>query len=308
MKRLIQGLAMLVATSAFCAELKHFVLLGDTPYSARERQAFPGMLAEIVASTPDFIIHVGDFKLSKDPCSDALFEDRRRLFDTSPVPFIYLPGDNEWTDCKRWIAGHYSEEERLATIRQLFFSNPESLGKTRLPVERQSAVFPEHLRWRSGPVIFLTLNVPGPDNNIGRKTQAKSEFKTRNAAVIDWVKQGFALAHAEKRAAIVIAMQANPGFKEYAAGFPHRGFRELLDTLRDGALSFPGQVLLLQGDTHWQRVDHPLRVPGSNRRIANFTRAESFGYPFMGWVDITVDADDPAFFRFTPHPLPRHFP
>lgn len=307
MKRLFMVLATLVAASAFSADLKHFVLIGDTPYSARERQAFPGMMADIVASAPDFVIHVGDFKLSKDRCSDALFQDRLQLFDASPVPFIYLPGDNEWTDCKRLLAGHYDEEERLAKIRQLFFPSPRSLGKTQLPVERQSANFPEHLRWRYGPVIFLTLNVPGPDNNIGRQTQAKSEFKTRNAAVIDWVKQGFALAHAEKRAAIVIAMQANPGFKEYAAGFPHRGFRELLDTLRDGALNFPGQVLLLQGDTHWQRVDHPLYIPGSGQRIANFTRAESFGYPFMGWVDITVDAADPAFFRFATHPLPRHF-
>ena len=298
------ALTLLIAVSAAQADHWRFVLIGDAPYSDYERRAFPRMLEDIDDEAPDFVIHVGDLKHSKTRCSDAVFLDRRKVFDASRSPFIYLPGDNEWTDCKRLPAGHFDEVERLQKLREIFFAEPVSLGQKRIPLERQSAEWPEHLRWRHGPLLFLTLNVPGPDNNHGLGQAPTAEFSARNPAVIDWLKRGFALARQEKRAGIVIAMQANPGFKEFAQGLPNAGFRELLDTLRNETLKFPGQVLLLHGDTHWQRVDRPLYVPGSTRRIENFTRAESFGYPFLGWVKITIDDQDPTLFRFEPHSHP----
>ena len=125
------------------------------------------MLDIIAAEHPDFIVHAGDIKSSNRKCSDKIFLDRYALFNSSSVPFIYVPGDNEWTDCKRLGAGHFRETERLYKLRELFFAKPFSLGKTRIPVEQQSTAFPEHLRWRLGPVLFVSLNVPGPNNNAG---------------------------------------------------------------------------------------------------------------------------------------------
>jgi hypothetical protein len=61
-------------------------------------------------------------------------------------------------------------------------------------------------------------------------------------------------------------------------------------------------VLLVHGDTHWQRVDQPLRHPVTKLPVANFTRAETFGYPFMGWVEVIVDSDKPQLFHFKAHP------
>jgi hypothetical protein len=51
-------------------------------------------------------------------------------------------------------------------------------------------------------------------------------------------------------------------------------------------LAFKGEVLLVHGDTHWQRVDQPLRHSETKLPLANFTRAETFGYPVMGWVKV----------------------
>jgi len=297
MKRLLASLCVLFAFSVQ-AETWRFALIGDTPYSDRERRELPRMLRDIAAEQPSFIIHAGDIKSSSSKCSDEIFLDRHALFNASAVPFIYTPGDNEWTDCEHLVSGHFNELERLGKLREIFFAKPLSLGKTRIPVEQQSAAYPENLRWRLGPVLFVTLNVPGPNNNFGMGQKASSEFLARSPVVIDWLKQGFSSARRGKSAGIVIVMQGNPGLKHFAASFAHSGYRELLEVLRQETINFPGQVLLIHGDTHWQRIDHPLRHPETKKPITNFTRAETFGYPFMGWVNAVIDNETAEIFRF----------
>lgn len=290
-------LGLLLALSAR-AESWPFAVIGDTPYSNHERRELPIMLQKIAEEHPAFIVHAGDIKASDDKCSDRLFLDRFALFNSSAVPFIYVPGDNEWTDCKRVSAGHYSEAERLQKLREIFFAEPHSLGKTQIPVEQQSAEFAEHLRWQLGNVLFVSLNIPGPNNNFGVGRRASAEFLHRNPLAIEWLRQGFALARRKGYAGIVIVMQGNPGFKHYAKGLTHSGYRALLDALRQETIAYSGQVLLVHGDTHWQRIDHPLVNPTTKKPLANFTRLETFGYPFMGWVKVIIDSEDPALFRY----------
>lgn len=301
MKRLLAVLSLLLAAAAH-AETWRFALIGDTPYNDEERRALPQMLDTIAAQQPAFIVHAGDIKKSSARCSDELFLDRRSLFDASSVPLFYAIGDNEWTDCSRLLAGGFKQTERLEKLRELFFAEPFSLGKTRLPVEQQPGAYPEHLRWRLGPVLFITLNVPGGNNNYGRKMAPDAEFLARNPFVVDWLQQAFATARRDKLAGIVIVMQANPNLKHFTAGLTHSGYRDLLETLRQETITFPGQVLLVHGDTHWQRIDQPLRHPQTKLPVRNFTRVETFGYPFMGWVNVTIDSEDPQLFRFTAHP------
>jgi len=300
MKLLLATLLFLIA-GFVQAETWRFAVIGDMPYSAYERREMPRLFELIAAEHPEFIVHAGDIKLSSDPCTDELFLDRLALFNNSRVPVIYTPGDNEWTDCSRISAGHYDELERLDKLRSLFFAEPQSLGQRIIPVEQQSAESPENLRWRLGPVLFLSLNVPGPNNNFGMGHTAKQEFLERTPRVIDWLKQGFALARREESAGIVIVMQGNPAFKHFAAGLGHSGFRDLLEALLHETLGFPGQVLLIHGDTHWHRIDHPLRNHANGRRVENFTRLETFGYPIMGWAKVIIDTESPSLFRFESH-------
>lgn len=301
MKRLLAVLSLLLAAAAH-AETWRFALIGDTPYNDDERRALPQMLDTIATQQPAFIVHAGDIKKSSARCSDELFLDRRSLFNASSVPLLYAIGDNEWTDCRRLVAGGFKQTERLEKLRELFFAEPFSLGKTRLPVEQQPGAYPEHLRWRLGPVLFITLNVPGGNNNYGRKMEPDAEFLARNPFVVDWLQQAFATACRDQLAGIVIVMQANPNLKHFTAGLTHSGYRDLLETLRQETVTFPGQVLLVHGDTHWQRIDQPLRHPQTKLPVRNFTRVETFGYPFMGWVNVTIDSEDPQLFRFTAHP------
>ena len=54
------------------------------------------------------------------------------VFDGFSVPFVYAPGDNEWSDCPE-------PAERLAAIRHVFFSADQSLGRRRIALTRQAA-------------------------------------------------------------------------------------------------------------------------------------------------------------------------
>ena len=293
-------------TEAVQAATWRLAVIGDVPYSAYERRELPKMLDDIAAEAADLIVHAGDIKHGNDRCNDEIYRDRHALFNASRVPLVFVPGDNEWTDCRRLVAGRFDPLERLDHLRRIFFAEPHSLGKVRIPVERQSDAFPEHLRWRLGPVFFVSLNVPGPSNNYGLGRSPSPEFSARNPLLLDWLRQGFAAARREKSPGIVIVMQANPGFKHFAAGFAHEGYRELLETLRRETLDFAGQVLLVHGDTHWQRIDQPLRHPVTKERVANFTRLETFGYPFMGWVKVFIDTDNPSLFHFEARPYQRN--
>lgn len=165
MRSLLGGLGLLLAVGLH-AETWRFAVIGDTPYSSYEERQLPAMLDDIAAENPQFVVHAGDFKSSSKPCSDALFSDRRALFDASRVPLIYVPGDNEWTDCRRLAAGGFDPLERLQKLRELFFATPRSLGRQALAVEQQPGAYPEQLRWRLGPVLFVSLNVPGSNNNF----------------------------------------------------------------------------------------------------------------------------------------------
>ena len=272
-----------------------FAALGDTPYTWFEETHFPDLLAGMSQEDLAFVVHVGDFKAQRAPCSDELFRQRREWFDSVRHPFVFVPGDNEWTDCHGFRAGSYDPLERLAKLRELFSGGEESLGRRRIRLARQSPDYPEHARWRHGDALFVTLNVPGHDNNARRMPE---EFRSRSAAVGEWLEQSFSLARGDRLRAVVIFMQANPWISPTGRYF---GFRELLATMAKETLGFDGEVLLVHGDTHRFRVDSPLHDPATGALIANFTRVEVFGSPGMNWVRIRVsDQGGRTSFEITP--------
>ena len=107
-----------------------FGVMGDAPYSEREEAAFAAMLPAVDAEPLAFVVHVGDIKSGATACNDALYARRKAQFDASAHPFIYTPGDNEWTDCRYGRAPDNDPIERLARLREVFFTSPTSLGAT----------------------------------------------------------------------------------------------------------------------------------------------------------------------------------
>lgn len=301
--KLLLALCLSVLALPASAEIWRFGLIGDVPYSTAERVELPKMLAAITDTHVDFIAHVGDIKHGGDRCDDAVFEDRRAMFDASRAPFVFIPGDNEWSDCVRVSNGSYVAQERLDKLRSLFWPDEFSLGQKKIRLERQPGAYPEHSRWRLGPVLFVTLNLPGGNNNRGLTNEASPEFLARNPQVLAWLRENFALARSERLRGIVLLFQANPGFTHLASALTANGYRDFLVALRQETLDFPGQVVAVHGDTHISRVDKPLR-DDHGKRIANFTRVETFGYPMMGWTRGIIDSEAPELFRFESNAWP----
>ncbi len=275
-----------------------FALIGDVPYNAEQTtNLFPNMMRELNAATLEFVVHDGDIKSGDTPCSDEIFEARRKDFANSAHPFIYVFGDNEWTDCARATNG-FDPVERLQKLRDVFCADEQSLGKRRLPLARQSndprhAKFRENVRWEMGGATFVGLNVPGSINNFG-----KPEFAERNAANLAWLQESFAFAKLENARALMIIIQANPFPELGSTNRMHAGFRPLMELLERETVAFGKPVVLVHGDSHNFRIDKPLYGAKSKRRIENFTRVETFGNPDVHWLRVTVEPGNPEVFTF----------
>ena len=274
-----------------------FAIVGDAPYNALEEIEFAQELKNIDQEDVAFIVHVGDIKSGRSPCSDALFAQRLQQFQSVRHPFIYVPGDNEWTDCHRSGADPL---ERLAKLRELFYAGDDSLGRRKLKLERQSAdprfaEYRENVRWRFGSALFIGLNIPGSNNNLGRTPQMDAEYARRSAANAAWLADGFELAKKNGDTALFIVTQADPYFERpfWRPSGAADGYAAFRQELLAHTLAFAKPVILIHGDTHRYRVDHPLVDPATQKPVENFTRIESFGSPFVDWIKVNVDPAAP---------------
>ena len=296
---LYAGLAPAQAPARFS-----FAIVGDAPYSDFEETVFKGMLEEIDREDLAFVVHVGDIKSGGSPCSDELYEERKRLFQASRHAFILVPGDNDWTDCHRKATGGYAPLERLDRLRQVFYADAMSLGQNQVKLERQSddpntaaafRAYRENVRWMAGGLLFIGLNIPGSNDNFGRTPQMDAEHAQRGRANAAWLAQGFDLAKKHDYAAVFIFIQANPDFDLSYLRRTNRadGYAAFKQDLLARTLSFGKPVVLVHGDTHRYRVDQPLYDPATLKRVEQFTRIESFGSPLVDWIRVSVDPAAP---------------
>jgi hypothetical protein len=303
-------IALALCALPVAAQPVSFGLIGDMPYSAWERKILPVLIEQMDQEGLAFVTHNGDIKGGATVCSDAVFEDILSVFQASNTPLIYVPGDNEWTDCHRRSNGRYDPQERLEKLRSLFFQGEHALGQRPLRLTRQSddpafAPYRENVRWEAGGALFVGLNLPGSDNNYDGATPHRGpvpEFLQRSAANRAWLAQAFSEAREKKLAGLMVVMQADPQFDEANAGRPTPGYRDFLTQLRQETQAFEGQVVLVHGDTHWHQINQPMLDPATRQAVKNFTRVETFGYPFFGWIKGTVDVADPRVFRFEARP------
>jgi hypothetical protein len=284
-----------------------FGLIGDQQYTAEDEAKFPDLIQDLNEADLAFVVHDGDFKRAIAPCSDQAFAIRKDAFEQSKHPFIYTPGDNEWTDCHGRRAGGHDPLERLAKLRELFFSGDRSLGQRTLRLVRQSgqvqySKFRENVRWTYGDALFVTLHMVGKNNNLGRTPAMDAEYYERNAANLAWMRQAFDLAKRDGRRGVVIIAQANPWFRRSKS--PKQatpsGFEDFLAALESQVLAYGKPVVLVHGDTHTFRIDKPLANSETGRIIEHFTRVETFGAPDVHWVRGIVDPRDPDLFTFKP--------
>ncbi len=268
-----------------------------------------------------FVVHVGDFKAGTSmPCTDELFRSRKEQFDASRHPFIYTPGDNEWTDCHNERAGKYEPIERLAKLREIFFADGRSLGRRKLALLGQGAdpryaKFRENLRWSHENILFATIHMVGDNNNLGRTPEQDAEYRERDAANLAWLKEIFDAAKREDRRAVAIFTQANPRFERRFSrrtradrwgsvpspttpsgftGLPHGPQAEVVAFGKPVAFLHGGHALPSAWTNPLFRTGE--EAPGDRgRQIENFPSVvESFGFPEAHWIRVIVGSQRPG--------------
>ncbi len=286
-----------------------FAVGGDIPYSDAEALKMDRLIAEVNADHGvRFTLHVGDFKGGSQRCDDALFVTRLQQLQTFARALVFTPGDNDWTDCHRTSNGNYNPLERLARVRALFYPEPHrTLGQRPLKVHTQAdvpgfATFVENTLFVRKGVVFSAVHVVGSNNNLAPwnqiypddsydtpRAERVEEFKSREAAALDWLDRSFAHAASIDAAGIVVFMQANPRFNLAPNERERQGFNAVLARLNERTIAFGKPVLLIQGDDHEFIVDKPWDTFTSNPRVENFTRLQGFGSPRVNWVKVRVD-------------------
>ncbi len=302
-----------------------FGLWGDMPYQkAGDAPKMPALLESINRSDIAFSIYDGDIKDGSSRCTDSVYTEALQMFGSLDKPVVYLPGDNEWTDCHRLNNGGYDALERLAHLRRVMVPTLGSLGRSTMALERQGSAAGqpnvENLRFSRGPVLFVGLNVPGSNNNLvldakdcSRKSArtpaqceaSNAEHHERDAANIAWLEQSFQKAREGQARGVVIVLQADPGFDlpetedlDESRAPAVSGYRAFMAAVAKQTEAFAGQVLFVHGDTHYFKVDKPLHAPG--RQLGNFTRLQTFGSPAIHWVKVTVRPDTATLFHIEP--------
>ncbi len=302
------------ATSAASPDSFSFGLWGDMPYKkAGDDSKLPAVLQSINRADIAFSIYDGDIKDGSSKCTDDVYTDALKMFGAMVKPVVYIPGDNEWTDCHRSNNGGYDALQRLAHLRKVMYPTLNSLGQTTLALEHQGKAagdkYIENVRFSRGPVVFVGLNVPGSNNNVilsakectnksARKQEqcdaSNAEYIERDAANVAWMTQSFQKAKDTQARGIVIVFQGDPGFDwpesedSDESKLPEfSGYRNFMAQVEQQTAGFAGQVLLVHGDTHFFKIDKPLYSP--TRLLPNFTRLQTFGSPSLHWVKVTVN-------------------
>ncbi|MAO90440.1 MAG: hypothetical protein CMM78_11640 [Rhodospirillaceae bacterium] len=291
------GLILMVGVEAKAGD---FIVLSDLPYTEDQQRVFEDqIIPAIKADLAPFVIHVGDFKGSKEVCSDGLFlAVRDTLYGLKPGRVFLTPGDNDWTDCDRDSTGLAMREyDRLSRLRQIFFE-PAPESPEEMHVMRQDG-YPENARWVDDGVTYVTLHVVGTNNGraqilLDDVDFALAQVSAREQANRVWLEGAVEQAREAQAKALVIAMQADvtepwgSGSCEGTTRIKCDAFAMLRDQVRLAAQQFRGPVLLIHGDSDPYCLDQEF----GGDQAPNLWRLNSAGdYAVIDAVKVTVQPD-----------------
>ena len=171
------------------------VILADTPYSDKEKtmlQGPNGVLYQLVNKVkPTVVMHLGDIKSGGESCTNELLKEHKAVINqVYPGKIMYIPGDNEWTDCDRdTLTYSFDELERLDFVTTLMYKTPPLLDKDLTAITTQPIQI-ENKLWINERLAVSTLHIVGTSN--GRNYIDKSNVALALKKVDDRDKFNFA--------------------------------------------------------------------------------------------------------------------
>lgn len=201
-------------------------------------------------------------------CSDKAYSQSQKIFDRSENALVVSLAADDWVNCKT-KNGKSIAIQRLSRVRELFFSDDVSFGRTSTMLIRQTSSakfrrYAENARWEYGNILFATINFPADNNHYLPDAGRNSEFEDRLIANREWLERIFSHATLRKNRAIVLFCDGNPlivpDATEMAKLAGRRdGFIEMRKQLTVLAKKFPGKILLVHRQAqakpdviHWQ--------------------------------------------------------
>ncbi|UVW27778.1 hypothetical protein [Massilia sp. H6] len=235
----------------------HFGVAG---YSAAENGEIEprAVLAEARDKKLAFMVVTG-VKGAAQACGDRVYEKRRKLLDKARLPVIVSIAGSDWTGCRN-SAGRTNAIERLNRLRELFYGEPETLGREKLPLTRLSSSprfrsYAENAHWRVGNVLYATINLPAANNHYLPAAGRNSEYEDRAVANRFWLNRLFAIAKQDKVNAVVLFSEGNMlpllqpanGLRALLRRAPsgHDGFANTRRQVQMQSAKFKGQVLVV---------------------------------------------------------------
>ncbi len=246
-----------------------------------------------------FVVVTG-IKGADENCTDKLYLKRREMIEDALRPVIVAPAGSDWIECRN-SAGRSDAVERLNRLRELFYGEPSSLGKKKLPLTRQSTSprfrsYAENAHWEMGKVLYATVNLPANNNHYLPAAGRNSEYEDRLVANRFWLNRLFALARSEKVVAVVLfsegdlkALAEPTGLRALLRPAPagHDGFAETRRLVLALSRKFEGKVLLVDSAGLPKGARPAIEWRGN---VGHLTLG-------AGAIEVRVDPDAKALFR-----------
>ena len=275
-----------------------------------------------------FVVYDGNLKGPSERCADNLYAQRQQILASSRVPLIVVPGQYDWAECGSANGGGYDVAERLDFLRQTLYADNVSLGQSPIGLKRESEVarfhsYRENVRWQVDDTVFVGLNVVGGNNHYLSGGGRNGEYDDRAIASAFWLEHAAEYARRRNAHALVVFVQADPGFGRYER--PERfawlrlgsarerdGYLEFKRSLVKAAQIFRGPVVVIHDDTAGEprgfTIDQPL-FDDKGSRMTNVTRiAIAPRERTRQWTRVDVNFDKAPPFRVTVRRLPARMP
>jgi hypothetical protein len=185
------------------------------------------------------------------------------------------------------------------------------------PAHPSDAQFVESVIWEESQIVFVTLNMPGSNNDglpwsspFTNEVARLQEVAERTGADIRWLRRAFALAEANEAAAVLIALQADMWDPAALPAPPNdglSGYTAFVHELANLSVHFGKPVLLINGDSHLFEADRPLANPAgatglihATQAVPNLTRITVQGSTNKPreWLRLTIEPRSSAVFSW----------
>ena len=232
-----------------------FFAVGDVPYTDVEACLLPYELDKLADLGGSFIVHLGDIQDGKiNSCPESMHRGVSRIFESSPIPTLFVIGDNGWLDCDNPEESYELWKKHLFFYEERQDLNWPPLGADVVHHSNHS----EFWSFELDKVLFIGQGLPAPQpGNVDEESEEWQDYMTANA---EWTAYNLEKG-ADRARAVVIFGHA---LSSSSDGGPTKAYFEQLKGI---ALSNSNVPILFIEDYHWWEDEVFDDVPNL-RRIA----------------------------------------